>query len=80
LSGVTDTFGQILPETAVSVNMLVGDINGSRTVNASDIGAVKAQSGAPVTGANFRSDVAVNGTINATDIGLVKSRSGQTLP
>jgi uncharacterized delta-60 repeat protein len=80
LSGITDTFGQTLPETAVSVNMLIGDINGSRTVNASDIGAVKAQSGAPVTSANFRSDVAANGTITATDIALVKSRSGQTVP
>jgi uncharacterized delta-60 repeat protein len=80
LSGVTDTFGQVLPETGVSVNMLIGDINGNRTVNATDIGAVKTQSGAPVTGANFRADVAANGVINATDIGLVKSRSGQFLP
>ena len=42
--------------------MLVGDVNSSKTVNSSDIGAVKAQSGAPVTAANFRADVAVSGT------------------
>jgi uncharacterized delta-60 repeat protein len=80
LTGVTDIFGQVLPEAGVSVNMLIGDLNGNRTVNATDIGNVKAQSGAPVTGTNFRADVNANGNINATDIGLVKSRSGQTLP
>ena len=46
LNGVTDAFAQVLPDAAVSVNMLVGDINSSKTVNATDIGAVKAQSGA----------------------------------
>jgi CSLREA domain-containing protein len=80
LSGVTDTFGQVLPSTPISVNMLVGDINASKVVNASDIGAVKAQSGVPVTAANFRADVAVSGGITASDIGLVKSRSGQSVP
>ncbi len=80
LTGVTDSFGQVLPPTAVSVNMLVGDINGSKSVSASDIGSVKAQSGAPVTAVNFRADVAVSGSITATDVGLVKSRSGQSVP
>jgi predicted outer membrane repeat protein len=79
-SNVTDEFSQVLPSTAVSVNMLVGDINGSKVVNASDIGAVKAQSGLPVTSANFRADVAVSGGITASDIGLVKSRSGASVP
>ena len=64
----------------IPMSVLVGDINGSKTVSASDIGAVKAQSGAPVTAANFRADVAVSGSITASDIGLVKSRSGQSVP
>jgi hypothetical protein len=82
LAGVTDSFGQVLPPAAVavSVNMLVGDINASKTVNASDIGSVKSQSGLPVTATNFRADVAVSGGITASDIGLVKSRSGQAVP
>jgi hypothetical protein len=80
LSGVTDSFGQALPDTAISLNMLIGDINSSKFVNASDIGAVKAQSGVPVTAANFRADVVVSGAITASDIGLVKSRSGATVP
>ena len=80
LSGVTDSLGQVLPNTAVSVNMLVGDINASKTVNATDIGQVKSLSGAAIGATNFRSDVAVSGVINATDISLVKSRSGQSVP
>jgi hypothetical protein len=80
LSGVTDSIGQVLPNTPVSVNMLIGDINGSKVVNASDIGTAKSQSGVPVGAANFRSDVAASGSINATDISLVKSRSGQNVP
>jgi hypothetical protein len=80
LSGVTDSLGQVLPNTAVSMNLLNGDTSGNKMVNASDIGQTKAQSGVPVTNANFRQDVTPNGTINASDIGLVKSRSGQSVP
>lgn len=80
LSNVTDSFGQVLPNTAVSMNILAGDVNGSKSVSASDIGAVKAQSGLPVNGTNFRADVAVSGSITASDIGLVKARSGQSVP
>jgi hypothetical protein len=80
LSGVTDSFGQMLPDTAVSMNVLAGDTNGNKTVNATDIGQTKAQSGVAVTSANFRQDVTPNGTINASDIGLVKSRSGASVP
>ena len=80
LSGVTDSNAQVLPDTAVSMNVLAGDTNGNKTVSATDVAQTKSQSGLAVTSANFRNDVAVNGTINATDVGLVKSRSGQSLP
>jgi hypothetical protein len=80
LTSVTDSFGQVLPDTAVSADMLIGDTTGNRTVNSSDIAQVKAQAGLPVTSANFREDVTVDGVINASDIGLVKSKSGDSLP
>jgi hypothetical protein len=80
LSGVTDSLLQVLPATSVSVNMLIGDTNGNKTANATDIGQTKAQSGVTVTNTNFRQDVTPNGTINASDIGLVKSRSGASVP
>jgi hypothetical protein len=80
LSNVTNTSSQVLPGTAVSMNLLIGDTNGSKTVNSTDIGQTKTQSGVPVTTANFRQDVTPNGTTNASDIGLVKSRSGASVP
>jgi hypothetical protein len=80
LSNVTDVFGQALPDTNLSMNVLIGDTTGNKTVSASDIGQTKNQSGSPVTISNFREDVTVSGAINTSDIGLVKSRSGSVLP
>jgi hypothetical protein len=80
LSNVTDSTAQVLPDTAVSVSILIGDTNGNRSVSASDIAQTKGQSGATTTAANFRSDVNTNGSITASDISLVKSNSGSSLP
>ena len=80
LNGLTDQFLQTLPDTAVSMSVLIGDVNGNALVNASDVSATKAQSGVPVSNANFRSDVNANGAINASDVSIVKSHSGEGLP
>jgi Dockerin type I domain len=80
LSGVTDTNAQVLPDAAVSLGILVGDTNGNGAVSSSDISQTKAQSGAPVTAANFREDVGVNGSISSSDISLVKAQSGTSIP
>ena len=79
LTNVTDSFGHVLPPTAVSMHVLLGDTTGNGIVNASDIAQTKAQSGSPVTNANFREDVTANGVINGADIALVKSRSGTAI-
>jgi subtilisin family serine protease len=80
LSGVTDTLAQTLPDTAVSMNVLAGDSTGNKTVNASDVSQVKAQSGAIVGAANFRTDIGANGSINASDVSFAKSQSGTNVP
>ena len=76
LSNVTDDFAQVLPDTAVSANMLIGDTTGNKSVNSSDVSQTKAQSGTVVSEANCRQDVTVDGSINSSDTALVKSRSG----
>ena len=61
LSGVTDSLAQVLPNTAVSVNMLIGDVNSSKSVVASDIAQVKtilARCSIPVISARMSSSVA----------------------
>jgi photosystem II stability/assembly factor-like uncharacterized protein len=62
------------------MSILIGDTNGTRTVNATDVSATKFQSGAPVSNANFHSDVNANGAINSSDVSTVKLHSGQGLP
>src|SRR5438876_9481575 len=79
LSGVTDEFSQVLPSTAVSVSMLIGDTNGNGIVNATDVAQTKAQVGQPVSSSNFRTDVNASGIINATDVAIVKSHSGGSI-
>lgn len=79
-SGVMDTFGQTLPDTAVTANMLAGDATGNKSVNSSDVGMTKQQVGAAVDVTNFRTDVNASGTLNASDVSMVKGLTGNSLP
>ncbi|HMJ05365.1 MAG TPA: dockerin type I domain-containing protein [Chthoniobacterales bacterium] len=80
LNNVTDSFSQVLPTTAVTAKMLIGDANGNATVNATDIGLTKGQSGAAATSSNFRADIDANGTVNGSDVTQVKTNAGHSLP
>ena len=91
LSGVTDVQritmtlhnvndGTSTGEVPVSMGVLIGDVNGNTSVNASDVALTKSQVGQTVGGSNFREDVNANGTISATDVALVKSDVGHSLP
>jgi subtilisin-like proprotein convertase family protein len=80
LNGITDVSAQVLPATSVSMNVLLGDTTGNKTVNATDVSQVKLQSGVAVSAANFRNDTNVSGTINATDVSQVKLNSGHGVP
>ena len=80
LSGVTDSFLQVLPDTAVSVDFLLGDTNGDRSVNAGDTLQTRNRSGQATDATNFRSDVNADGTVNSGDALVVRSRSGSSLP
>jgi hypothetical protein len=65
---------------AVTIGFLVGDVNSTRAVNASDIRGVKGRSVQAANAGNFRFDVDTSGTINASDVSAVKARSGWVLP
>ena len=71
-------------EPAVNVNIpmgiLIGDVNGNRAVNSSDVALTKSQVGQNVGAGNFREDVNANGTISSTDVAIVKSDVGTSLP
>ena len=60
----------------IRAGFLVADVNQSGTVNSTDIGQIKVQTGQAVSASNFRLDVNASGAINATDVGLAKSATG----
>lgn len=62
-----------------SVAFLVGDVNGSRTVDAADVSEIKARSGQVVDLTNFRHDLNASGVVNAADISGGKARIGAVL-
>jgi hypothetical protein len=78
LLGVNDgtNTGNVVAPMAV----LLGDTSANGLVNSTDVSQTQSQSGQPVTGSNFRTDVTVNGLINSTDVSTVQSKSGTGLP
>lgn len=80
LMSVTDSFAQVLSDTIVSASFLLGDATGNGSVNASDVGLIKSQSGVGADASNFRGDLNINGAINASDVGQAKATSGNSLP
>lgn len=66
-------------DISAAMGFLVGDINNTGTVNASDIVAVKSSIGSTITLQNFRVDVNASGAISASDVPAVKARAGKTL-
>ena len=78
LTNVND--GTHMGNVAVSMGVLVGDVNGNAVVNAADVALTKSQVGMAVSSSNFREDVNANGLINSVDVALVKSTVGTSLP
>jgi beta-galactosidase len=91
MSGATD--GQVLtilltgPQVVsgapgnytLNVGVLLGDIDGSGSVNVGDVIAAKLNSGVPLTSSNFLSDLNGDGAINVADVITAKLNSGHTL-
>jgi photosystem II stability/assembly factor-like uncharacterized protein len=80
LTGVTDSAGHVLPETTVSANMLIGDVNSDKIVNRTDVTLTRGQVGVPVSGSNFREDVNGNGAIVSADAKAVQAANGHRVP
>ena len=76
LNGVNGTVSVF----SVSLGFLLGDVNNSRSIDATDISGVRARSGQATTAVNFRFDVNASGAVNASDISTVKAHAGLTLP
>ncbi len=62
------------------MGFMVGDVNNSRRVNASDISSVKARDGQPINAGSFRFDVDASGVIESADLSATKANAGRVLP
>lgn len=80
LSGVTTSTSKVVPDTSVSMNVLAGDVDASKTVDATDLSLTSAQVGMTVTSANFREDVRADNAINNNDVRIVRGANGHSLP
>ena len=78
LFGVDD--GTDTGNLGIPMGVLLGDTNGNKSVNSSDVSQTKSKSGQAVSANNFRTDVTVSNSINSSDVSLVKSKSGTALP
>ncbi len=76
---LTTSGGSVSP-VSVPIGFLLGDVNGSRLVDQSDLAQTRAQIGQPVNGSNFYMDVKPTGSIDTTDLRQVKTQRGTSIP
>ena len=67
-------------DRSLELAVLVGDVDGSGSVTAADLLAVRAVAGRPVTEATARYDLDRSGTISGADLRVVRNHLGNTLP
>jgi hypothetical protein len=79
LSGVTDSFAQVLSDTTVSMKVLLGDVNGTGAVSVADVNLTKSKVGATLSSDNCKEEVNLTGSITIGDVNMVKGQVGTSL-
>jgi Dockerin type I domain len=79
LAGVLDNLGNQgnVPGT---FGVLLGDVNGSKRVDAADVSSVRQQTLQPVTSSNFLNDLNTSGRIDAADVSIARQQTLTSLP
>jgi hypothetical protein len=80
LTNVTDSAGNFSPAIPASMGVLLGDVNGSRRVDAADVSSVRQQTLQSVTNSNFREDINASGRIDAADVSIARQQTLTSLP
>jgi hypothetical protein len=65
---------------SAAIGFMVGDVNASRAVTASDILRTKGLATQSANSANYLYDADLSGNIDAADVAAVKLRAGLSLP
>jgi DNA-binding beta-propeller fold protein YncE len=80
LTNVTDSAGNFSSAIAASMDILIGDVNGSGLVDSGDVFLVRQQTGQSVSASTFREDVNASGVIDSGDVFLTRQQTGTSLP
>jgi hypothetical protein len=80
LTGVTDSAGNTAATVTGTMGVLLGDVNGSRRVDAADVSSVRQQTLQPLTVSNFRNDINASGRIDAADVSVARQQTLTSLP
>ncbi len=78
--GITDDMGNALGSASAKLGLLVGDVDGDRTVTTHDVRTIKGNRGMRTDSTNFRSDVNDSGHIDNSDSRLATGQVGTHLP
>jgi hypothetical protein len=77
---VMDDMGNTLTSASVAMGLLLGDVNGDRVVDGTDLMIVRSYRGQHTDGTNYRSDVSNDGFISPADLQLIQLQQGTSLP
>jgi hypothetical protein len=80
LHNVTDNQTNTLTAAPVTMGLLLGDVDGDRTVTTTDFNLTKADNGHSADETNFREDINSNGKIDRRDAKVVRQQRGTSLP
>jgi hypothetical protein len=80
LHNVTDNQTNTLTAAPVTMELLLGDVDGDRTVTTTDFNLTKADNGHSADETNFREDINSNGRIDRRDAKVVRQQRGTSLP
>jgi len=80
LANVTDKYGRTLASAKVPVGILLGDVDGNKTVDNKDVNLVTAKVGATAGATNFRKDVNVDRSITQDDVTITQAQVGTSIP
>jgi hypothetical protein len=80
LTNVSDSTGNFSANVPITMGVLVGDVNGSRRVDSSDVTLVRQQALQTITPANFREDIDASGRIDSEDVTTARQQALTSLP
>jgi hypothetical protein len=80
LANVTDSAGNFSNTVSTQMGVLLGDVDGNRRVDSTDVFQVRQQSLQTTNSSNFRMDVDESGRIDSTDVFIVRQQTLTSLP